>query len=134
MRAFRHCTAVLAVLALIALHPNIGRVLQAINGIECSGNINCRNAPIQADGTVAPFKSFEDNYRNGLAAGCFGAASLNGAALAQSFGASANPPSLLGRYLLGTVFGYPPKHPPAPRNILSLVWGDYAKEVLWMIS
>lgn len=85
------------------LHPNIGKALLAINGQECGSDINCRKCTNPSRWDCGPFQEgyFQDNYRNGLAAGCLGTASLNGAALAQSFGASANPPKPVGSVSIG---------------------------------
>jgi len=85
------------------LHPNIGKALLAINGQECGSDINCRKCTNPSRWDCGPFQEgyFKDNYSNGLAAGCLGTASLNGAALAQSFGASANPPKPVGSVSIG---------------------------------
>ncbi len=85
------------------LHPNIGKALLAINGQECGSDINCRKCTNPSRWDCGPFQEgyFKDNYRNGLAAGCLGTASLNGAALAQSLGASANPTKPVGSVSIG---------------------------------
>jgi hypothetical protein len=89
--------------SLNCLHPNIGKALLAINGQECGSDLNCRKCTNPSRWDCGPFQEgyFKDNYKNGLAAGCLGTASLNGAALAQSLGASANPMKPVGSVSIG---------------------------------
>jgi hypothetical protein len=91
--------------SLNCLHPNIGKALLAINGQECGSDLNCRKCTNPSRWDCGPFQEgyFPGMYREGLAAGCLGTASLNGAALAQSFGAPANPPKPVGSIRLNSV-------------------------------
>jgi hypothetical protein len=104
------------------LHPNLGKALQAINGQECSNNLNCKICTTWEPGRwdCGPFQEgyFQNNYKNGLAAGCLGSATLNGQALAQSFGVVPNPPTPKGTVWFNDHSAYTTQTIPGPNEYI----------------
>ncbi|MBM3602556.1 MAG: type IV secretion system protein, partial [Alphaproteobacteria bacterium] len=109
------------------LHPNLGKALQAINGQECYNNLNCKICTTWVKDQFGnnrwdcgPFQEgyFQQHYQKGLSAGCLGSATLNGQALAQSFGVVPNPPTPKGTVWFNEYSAYTTQTIPGPNEYI----------------